>query len=229
VLERHGAERHFSRMTRALKIDLFTDTVCPWCLIGAARLDQAVAKLPADVVVDIENHPFYLDPNTPPEGYDVGEMLRTKYGREPREIWARAEAEAKKAGIDLDLSKQPRSYRTQKDHTLVRLARVKGTQHALANAIASAYFIDHKTTSDDEVLAGIAAEHGYSREEALQVMRDPEALAETHDIATEAAGQGIQGVPFFIFNGKFALSGAQPPEVFDRALRIAIGDEPMPD
>ncbi len=215
-------------MTRTLKIDLFTDTVCPWCLIGSVRLDQAVAKLPADVTVDIENHPFYLDPTTPPEGYDVGEMLRTKYGREPKEIWARAEAEAKKAGVELDLSKQPRSYRTQKDHTLVRLARVKGTQHALANAIAWAYFVDHNTTSDDEVLAGIAAEHGYSREEALQVMRDPEALAETHDIATAAAEQGIQGVPFFIFNGKFALSGAQPEEVFERALRVAIGDEPMP-
>jgi len=215
-------------MTRKLKIDVFTDTVCPWCLIGSVRLDKAVAKLPADVTVDIENHPFYLDPNTPPEGYDVGEMLRTKYGREPKEIWARAEAEAKKSGIDLELSKQPRSYRTRKDHTLVRLARAKGTQHALANAIAAAYFLDHKTTADDEVLADIAAQHGYSRAEALQVMHDPEALAETHDIATAAAGQGIQGVPFFIFDGKFALSGAQPEEVFDRALRIAIGDEPMP-
>jgi len=80
----------------------------------------------------------------------------------------------------------------------------------------------------NEVLADIAAQHGYSRAEALQVMHDPEALAETHDIATAAAGQGIQGVPFFIFDGKFALSGAQPEEVFDRALRIAIGDEPMP-
>ena len=78
------------------------------------------------------------------------------------------------------------------------------------------------------MLAGIAAQHGYSREEALQVMRDPEALAETHDIATAAAEQGIQGVPFFVFDNRLALSGAQPAEVFERALRIAIGDEPMP-
>ena len=217
-----------SCMLRTLKIDLFTDTVCPWCLIGAARLEQAVAALPADVTVDIENHPFYLDPNTPPEGYDVGEMLRTKYGREPEEIWARAEAEAKKSGIDLDLSKQPRTYRTQKDHTLVRLARVKGTQHALANAIAWAYFMDHKATSDDEVLADIAAQHGYSREEALQVMHDADALGETHDLAVTAAEQGIQGAPFFVFDNRFALSGAQPQEVFERALRMALGEEQMP-
>lgn len=215
-------------MARTLKIDLFTDTVCPWCLIGSARLDKAVAKLPPDVIVDIENHPFYLDPTTPPEGYDVGEMLRSKYGREPREIWARAEAEARKSGIDLDLSKQPRTYRTQKDHTLVRLARVKGTQHALANAIAWAYFMEHRNTGDDEVLAEIATRYGYSREEALQVMHDPDALGETHDLATEAAEQGIQGVPFFVFDNRFAISGAHPQEVFERALRIALGEEKLP-
>lgn len=215
-------------MTRALKIDLFTDTVCPWCLIGAVRLDEAVAGLPSDVSVDIERHPFYLDPTTPPEGYDVGEMLRTKYGREPTEIWARAEAEARRSGIGLELSKQPRTYRTQKDHTLVRLARAKGTQHALANAITWAYFMEHKATGEDEVLAGIATQHGYSREEALHVMHDPEALGETHDLAMAAAEQGIRGVPFFVFDGRFALSGAQPEEVFGRALRVALGEEQLP-
>ena len=73
-------------MPRTLKVDLFTDIVCPWCLIGSARLDKAIAALPADVTVDVENHPFYLDPNTPPDGYDVGEMLQQKYGREPKAI-----------------------------------------------------------------------------------------------------------------------------------------------
>jgi predicted DsbA family dithiol-disulfide isomerase len=155
-------------------------------------------------------------------------MLRAKYGREPREIWARAESEAKKSGIELDLSKQPRTYRTQKDHTLIRLARVKGTQHALANTIAWAYFIDHKSTSDDEVLAEIAMQHGYGHEEALQVMHDPDALGETHDLAVGAAQQGIQGVPFFVFDNRFALSGAQPLDVFERALRVALGEEQLP-
>eukprot|EP01036_Dinobryon_divergens_P013634 gene13634-18390_t len=84
-------------MTRTIKVDLFTDVVCPWCLVGSARLDQAIAALPDDVVVEVENHPFYLDPTTPPEGYDVGEMLRKKYGRDPKEMWARVESEAAKA------------------------------------------------------------------------------------------------------------------------------------
>ena len=97
----------------SFKIDVWTDVVCPWCLVGSERLDQAIARLPAGTVVDVENHPFYLDPDTPPEGYDVAEMLRTKYGRDPREMQARVEDEAKKAGLDLDLSKQPRSYPDQ--------------------------------------------------------------------------------------------------------------------
>ena len=88
---------------------------------------------------------------------------------------------------------------------------MKGTQHALANAIAWAYFMDHKATGDDEVLADIAAQHGYSRAEALQAMRDPEALAETHDLATAAANRASRAFPSCL-RQQFALP-AQPQEV----------------
>lgn len=209
-------------MPRTLKVDLFTDVVCPWCLIGSVRLDKAIAALPPDVTVDVENHPFYLDPNTPPAGYDVGEMLRAKYGREPKQIWARAEGEAKTSGIDLDLSQQPRTFPTQKAHTLVRLARTKGTQHALANAIAAAYFLDHRQVNEPEVLAEIATQYGFTREEALADINDPRELELSHELAVAAAQQGIQGVPFFIFDNRFAMSGAQPQEVFAMAFEKAL-------
>ena len=211
-------------MTRTIKVDLFTDIVCPWCLVGSARLDQAIAALPPDVKVEVENHPFYLDPNTPPEGYDVGEMLRSKYGREPKEMWARVEGEAQKSGIELDLSQQPRSFPTQKGHTLARLAKAKGTQHELANAIAAAYFLEHKQINDDDVLAEIATGYGFTQEEALAVIRDPAELKASHELAMWAAQQGIQGVPFFIFDNKFAVSGCQPQEVFGMALDKAISE-----
>ena len=214
-------------MPRPIKVDLFTDTVCPWCLVGAERLDQAIAALPDDVEVEVDNHPFYLDPNTPAEGVVVADMLREKYGRDPREMWARVEGEAKKSGIALDLSQQPRSYPTQKGHTLVRLAKAKGTQHALANAIAWAYFMDHQLINDDEVLADIALQHGFAREEALQAVRDPDELGTTHDLAIAAAQQGIQGVPFFVFDNKFAVSGCQPDEVFARAFEYALDPEKL--
>lgn len=212
-------------MTRTIKVDLFTDTVCPWCLVGSARLDQAIAALPEGIAVDVENHPFYLDPNTPEDGVVVAEMLRQKYGRDPKEMWARVESEAEATGIDLDLSRQPKAYPTRKGHTLVRLAREKSTQHALANAIASAYFIDHRQTHDDDVLADIAVEHGFAREEALAAVRDSAELRTTHDLAIAAARQGIQGVPFFVFENRFAISGCQPAEVFARAFDMALNPE----
>lgn len=214
-------------MTRTIKIDLFTDTVCPWCLVGSARLDQAIAQLPDDVAVEVENHPFYLDPTTPEEGVVVADMLRQKYGRDPRELWARVEGEARTSGIDLDLSRQPRSFPTRKGHTLVRLAKAKGTQHALANAIAWAYFMEHQLINDDEVLAGIAVQHGFTRAEALDAVRDLRELAITHELAVAAAQQGIQGVPFFIFDGRFAVSGCQPQEVFARAFAFALDPDKL--
>ncbi len=212
-------------MPQTVKVDLFTDVVCPWCLVGSERLDQAIAALPEGVTVEVENHPFYLDPNTPPEGVVVADMLREKYGREPKEMWARVEGEARASGIALDLSKQPRCFPTAKAHTITRLARSKGTQHALANAIASAYFLEQQQINEDEVLAGIAVRHGFSREEALAVMHDANELAISHQLALAAARQGIQGVPFFVFNNKFALSGCQPDAMFARAFEMALADE----
>ena len=178
-------------------------------------------------MVEVENHPFYLDPNTPEEGVVVADMLREKYGRDPKEMWARVEGEARKTGIALDLSQQPRSFPTRKGHTLVRLAKAKGTQHALANAIAWAYFMDHQLINDDEVLADIAARHGFTRAEALDAVRDPRELAITHELAVAAAQQGIQGVPFFVFDNKFAVSGCQPAEVFERAFEFALDPDKM--
>jgi len=211
-------------MPKSLKVDVFTDVVCPWCLVGSARLDKAVAELPPDVEVTIENHPFYLDPNVPAEGVIVADMLRQRYGREPEEMWARVEGEAKKADIDLDLSKQPRMFPTAKAHTLTRLAKPLGTQHALANAIAEAYFLGHRQINDDAVLADLAVQHGFDRAEALRVINDPDELAVTEGLARQAAEQGINGVPFFVFGEKYAMSGAQPQEVFGMALAKTLNE-----
>ena len=211
-------------MTKTLKIDVFTDVVCPWCIVGSARLDRAIAALPDDIDVVVENHPFYLDPNTPAEGVVVADMLREKYGREPSEMWERVESEARKAGIELDLSQQPRMFPTKKAHTITRLAKPLGNQHELANAIAHAYFLEHRQINDDNVLADIAVEYGFDRGDALDAMNDENELAITEQLATDAAAQGIRGVPFFVFGEKYALSGAQPDEVFARALAQTIDE-----
>jgi predicted DsbA family dithiol-disulfide isomerase len=195
-------------MAKLLKIDVFTDVVCPWCLVGSARLDQAVARLGDEVEV----------------GVDVGEMLRTKYGRDPKEMWERVEGEARKAGIALDLSQQPRMFNTAKAHTITRLSKPNGNQHELANAIADAYFLEHRQINDDNVLADIAAEFGWDRGDALDAMNDADLLQATEQLAKDAAQQGIRGVPFFVFGEKYALSGAQPDEVFDQALQKTLSE-----
>nr|WP_295886704.1 DsbA family oxidoreductase [uncultured Devosia sp.] len=211
-------------MAKLLKIDVFTDVVCPWCLVGSARLDKAIAELPDDVEVVVENHPFYLDPNTPAEGVVVADMLREKYGRDPKEMWARVEDEARKAGVELNLSQQPRMFPTKKAHTITRLAKPLGIQHELANAIANAYFLEHRQINDDNVLADIAAEYGFDRGDAIDAMNDENELGITEQLAVDAAAQGIRGVPFFVFGEKYALSGAQPDEVFERALQQTISE-----
>jgi predicted DsbA family dithiol-disulfide isomerase len=211
-------------MAKQLKIDVFTDVVCPWCLVGSVRLDSAIAALPDDIEVVVENHPFYLDPTVPPEGIDVGQMLAQKYGKEPKEIWERVENEAKKEGVDLDLSQQPRMFNTAKAHTITRLSKPNGNQHELANAIAEAYFLAHRQINDDNVLADIAVEFGWDRGDALDAINDENELAITAQLATSAAEQGIRGVPFFVFGEKYALSGAQPTEVFAQALEKTISE-----
>jgi predicted DsbA family dithiol-disulfide isomerase len=211
-------------MAKQLKIDVFTDVVCPWCLVGSVRLDKALANLPDDVEVIVENHPFYLDPTVPPEGVDVGKMIAEKYGKDPKEMWERVESEARKDGVELDLSQQPRMFNTAKAHTITRLSKPNGNQHELANAIADAYFLAHRQINDDNVLADIAVEFGWDRGDALDAINDENELAITAQLATSAAEQGIRGVPFFVFGEKYALSGAQPEEVFTQALEKTISE-----
>ncbi|WDR04891.1 DsbA family oxidoreductase [Devosia rhodophyticola] len=211
-------------MGKTLKIDIFTDVVCPWCLVGSVRLDKAIATLPDDIEVIVDNHPFYLDPNTPKEGVNNEEVLRAKYGKDPREMWDRVEAEAKKDGVELDLSKQPMRYPTAKAHTLTRLAKPLGIQHELANAIAEAYFLEHRQINDDNVLADIAVEFGFDRGDAMDAINDENELAITEQMATQAAEQGITGVPFVVLGQKYALSGAQPQQVFEQAIAQTLAE-----
>ena len=138
-------------------------------------------------------------------------------------MFARVEAEARKTGIALDLSKQPRQRPTAAAHTLIRHALEKGSQEALAMALFQAHFMDAQNIADPEVLAAIAARHGFTAEEARRLATGPEELAITRQLALDAAQGGISGVPFFVFDRRFALSGCQPEDVFEQALAQASG------
>jgi len=204
-----------------LEIDIFSDPVCPWCLLGLNRLDKVVKALPADIVVELRHHPFLLDANAPVEGENIVEMLTRKYGRAPTDSWDRLEAEAKTIGLDLDMRKQDMRYPSQAALVLIAAAREKGTQHKLALAVGHAYYIDALNISDPEVLVSIGTRFGFTAEEVRVLVTDAGAKSAVESAAAQASAQGISGVPFFIFGNKYALSGAQPVDMFEKAIAAA--------
>lgn len=210
---------------RELKIDVFSDPVCPWCLVGLHRLDKALADLPDDVKVDIVHHPFLLDASAPKEGEDVVEMLTRKYGRDPSEMWDNLENAAKASGLDLDMRKQKMRYPSQAAHVLILAARQLGDQHAVAQDIGRACYLEARDISDVEVLVDIAERRGFDGAEIREVVGRADLQAAIEKAALDAAGQGINGVPFFILNDKYALSGAQPEQVFRQAFEQALTPE----
>jgi len=214
-------------MASTIQIDLFTDVVCPWCLIGTARLDQAIAALDPDVAVEVRQHPFLLDPTTPREGRNTRDYLASKYDGDIDAMRQRVVDAARDAGIDLDLSVQPMSYSTIDAHTVIRHALPEG-RYGLAKRMAEAYFLEGRNIADRDVLKEIAGAFGMAPERIDIILDDPKELETTRALALSASQQGISGVPFFIFNNQFALSGAQPPEVFARAFRVALGEETLP-
>jgi predicted DsbA family dithiol-disulfide isomerase len=205
-----------------LTVDVVSDMVCPFCLIGVRRLEQVLAETP-DVEAKVRFHAFLLDPSIPTEGRDLRETLKRKFGGDPEQMFGRVEAMARETGIPLDFAKVQRQASTVRAHTLVRHAEEKGTQQALAGALFEAYFLEGKDIGDVEVLVALADDHGFTEEEARRIVADDAELAETRAEAQAAAGQGISGVPYFVFGGKVAVNGAQPKEMFVQAISRATG------
>jgi predicted DsbA family dithiol-disulfide isomerase len=206
--------------TEPLRIDLFADVVCPWCFVGHERLERVLAS--TGRAARITHHPFMLDPHTPPEGDDIPARLRRKYGVAPEQLWARLEAEARKSGLELDLSRQRLSYPTARAHTLIRHAEGKGTQDALVRDLYRANFIDARNIHDPDVLVEVAAPHGFAADEVVRLVTDDSELATTREVAQAAAATGIDGVPFFVFGERIAVAGAQPEAVLAAAIDKAV-------
>lgn len=211
-------------MNDTIAVDLYSDPACPWCLVGLARLDLAIAALPEGVDVTIAHHPYLLDASAPLAGEDTEAMLRRKYGRDPAEAWDRLEVEAKSSGIELNMRLQKVRYASQPAQTLIAAAADRGQQHQLAKAIGDAYYLRGQNIADAGVLAEIASAYGFSAEQVAEIVTDKARWAAIERAAASANQQGVQGVPFFIFNQKFALSGAQPMEIFTQALGAALED-----
>ena len=210
----------------AMLIDVYSDIACPWCFIGTRRLESVIESLDGDREIEVRHHPYLLHPDAPPEGIDMQQMLRQKYGADPRPMFARVEEAARDAGIPLDLSRQPRAYSTVGAHTLLRHAAGLGTQRALADALFVAYFLDARNVSDAAVLTDVATRHGFTAAEVERLLDDESELALTLSEALEASRSGVSGVPFFVLDERYSLSGAQPAGVFRLAITRALEEDP---
>lgn len=204
----------------SLRIDVVSDVVCPWCLLGKRRLERALAARP-DVEATVVYHPFQLDPSTPAEGTDLREHLRRKYG-DPEPMFRRVEAVAREDGIALDFSKVRRSVNTLRAHTLARHALARGTQLAVVDALFLAYFLEGRDVGALDTLVAIGEANGFTRAEVERICESPEELAATRREAAELARQGVSGVPFTIVGEKVAISGAQPVAAFEQAIARAL-------
>lgn len=207
-------------MAAPLTVDFVSDVICPWCFIGFTRLNQALEKSGlADAPVTLR--PFQLDADTPPEGADLRERLKKKYGADPETMFGRVEQAARASGIPLDFSKVRRTPNTLKAHVLLGAAIDKGTQLGLAKALFAAYFLEGEDIGQDEVLTKLAVAHGFTADEAKTILADQALLLQTRMEAEGIAAQGISGVPFTIFDRRLAVSGAQPVEAFQEAIEQA--------
>lgn len=211
-----------------MHIDLFSDTVCPWCRIGKRHLELALAEWGRETAepVTLRYRSFFLDPTLPPEGRDFRAHMTAKGGgRVPLEQFFAAPRErGAAAGLTFNFEAIEKAPNTLLSHRLVALAP-EATRGALLDALYAAYFEFGRDVGDIDVLAGVAAAVGLDAAATRAQLAGDAGAAEVLADVAFARQVGISGVPFFIFNERLAFSGAQPPDAILRVLRQAAADD----
>ena len=209
-----------------LTIDIVSDVVCPWCYIGKRKLEAALALPEAAGLpkVEIRWHPFQLNPDMAREGISRKQYLEDKFGGPQRaaEIYARVRAAGKGAGLNLNIDGISLQPNTLVAHALIAFGQQQGAGSEVKERLLKAYFVENRFIGSVDVLAEIAAEAGLDAEAARAWVSDPERLQAVADADAQARGMGISGVPFFIFNQKLAVSGAQDPATLLDAMQQAV-------
>jgi predicted DsbA family dithiol-disulfide isomerase len=207
-----------------LAIDIISDVICPWCYIGKRRLEKAVAALEGQHEVRVRWLPFQLNPSMPKEGISRKDYRTAKFGSLERslELDARVIAVGEAEGIHFAFDRIERTPNTLDAHRLIWLADKEGVQGAVVEALFRAYFTEGRDISNRQALIDVVAEAGLDRAKAESVLDSDEGLEAIKEADHQARRFRVEGVPFFIINGKFTLSGAQPPEAFLDAFRQAV-------
>lgn len=216
-----------SEPKKPLRIDIVSDVVCPWCVIGYKQLATALEQ--TNTEYEIHWHPFELNPNMPSEGQNLREHITEKYGSSKAESdasRARMTEAGKDVGFEFNFDDDTRMHNTFNLHQLLHWAEEQERRHDLKQALFAAHFTHGRNISDKEVLADIAAEVGLDRSEALAVLEDQRFAKEVREEEQHWQQQGIQSVPAIIFNERHLVSGAQGVDNFTSILK-QLAD--MPD
>ena len=206
-------------MTDPLRIDIVSDVMCPWCIIGYSQLARALKE--TDTEADIRWHPFELNPQMPPEGQNLREHVAEKYGSTPEQSEkSRAQMTALGAdlGFDFRFTEACRMHNTFAAHQLLHWADTQGRQHDLEMALFTAHFTCARDLSDMQVLADIAGEIGLDRAEALAILADQRHADGVRAQEQFWLRQGMRGVPAMIFDRQHLVTGAQGVENNARIL-----------
>lgn len=199
-----------SSSTPVLQIDIVSDVMCPWCVIGYKQLAQALHA--TGTAYEINWQPFELNPQMPAEGQNLREHIKEKYGStdaESAENRARMTEIGNELGIDFRFSEDMRMHNTFNAHQLLHWAEQGGRKHDLKMALFTAHFTDRRNLSDINVLADIAAEIGLDRAQALAVLQDQRYADEVRENEQFWVQQQITGVPAVVFNRRHLVTGAQ--------------------
>jgi len=207
-------------MTDPIRVDVVSDVVCPWCFIGKKRLEQAIALNP-DIPVDVHYHPYFLNDWIPSEGISREQYLTTKFGSPERykEMATRVSAAAAQEGLVYAIDKVNRQPNTTDSHRLIHWAEQVGKAPQMKQRLMELYFSEGADLSDKAVLVKAAQDVGLDGDEIARKLATDEDLPLLAQRVEQAKAAGIQGVPFFIFDNAYAVSGAQAPEQLAGVIR----------
>lgn len=213
-------------MSKPLRIDFISDISCPWCAIGLSSLRTALSRVGDAVDPQIVVHPFELNPDMAPGGEAIVDYLGRKYGRTPDQI-AETQATIRERGASVGFAFGPRTrvYNTFDAHRLLQWAGIRGDQLGLKVALLRAYHAEGKDPSDHDVLVAAAESVGLDGAEARRVLEGDEYADDVRGEETEARQMGIHSVPAIIFNERYLVSGGQPVEVFEQAIREIVAEQ----
>ncbi len=207
-----------------MKIDFVSDVSCPWCAIGLNALEQALTRVAPDITAQLHFQPFELNPQMAAEGQEIVEHLGQKYGIDAQQIANNTEAIRQRGasvGFTFGIGKRSRIYNTFNAHRLLHWSGLQGesAQRSLKHALLKAYFTDGQNPSDNAVLLAAASAAGLDVDAARLVLDRNEFAAEVRQAEAFYQQQGIHSVPAVIINDRHLISGGQPVEVFEQALR----------